>query len=169
MISQDPAADGTDVYAFTSPGNAETVTLVYNTWPLEDPFAGPNFFRFDPNVLYSIKVDNNGDNKADITYEFRFRTDVRNGDTILYNTGPVTSIDDADLNVRQFYDVTRVTGGGRTEIAKDIPVPPVNIGPKSTPNYSEVARQAVKAAHRWRTGLRRPARRSVLRGPERYL
>ena len=144
MISQDPAADGTDVYAFTSPGNADSVTLVYNTWPLEDPFAGPNFFRFDPNVLYSIKVDNNGDNKADVSYEFRFRTDVRNGDTFLYNTGPVTSIDDADLNVRQFYNVTRVTSGGRTEIAKDIPVPPVNIGPKSTPNYSEVARQAVK-------------------------
>ncbi|HUR06741.1 MAG TPA: DUF4331 domain-containing protein [Nonomuraea sp.] len=144
MISQDPAADGTDVYAFTSPGNADTVTLVYNTWPLEDPFAGPNFFRFDPNVLYSIKVDNNGDNKADVTYEFRFRTDVKNGDTLLYNTGAVTSIDDPDLNVRQFYNVTRVTSSGRTDIANDVPVPPVNIGPKSTPNYSEVARQAVK-------------------------
>ena len=144
MIADDPAADGTDVYAFTSPGNADTVTLVYNTWPFEDPFGGPNFFRFDPNVLYAIKVDNNGDNKADITYEFRFRTDVRNGDTFLYNTGPVTSIDDPDLNVRQFYNVTRVTSGGRTEIATNIPVPPVNIGPKSTPNYSEVARQAVK-------------------------
>src|SRR5688500_18915053 len=69
MIADDPAADGTDVYAFTSPENNGTVTLIYNTWPFEDPFGGPNFYRFDENVLYSIKVDNNGDNVQDISYD----------------------------------------------------------------------------------------------------
>ena len=144
MISDDPAADGTDVYAFTSPENNGTVTLIYNTWPFEDPFGGPNFFRFDPNVLYSIKIDNNGDNVQDISYDLRFRTEIRNRGTFLYNTGPVTSIDDPDLNVRQFYTVTRVDSTGSRELIKDAPVPPVNIGPKSTPNYAEVAAQAIK-------------------------
>ncbi len=144
MISQDPAADSTDLYMFTSPENNGTVTFVANYYPFEDPFAGPNFYRFDENVLYAIRVDNNGDNRQDITYEFRFRTDVRNGNTHLYNVGPVTSLDDPDLNVRQFYTVTRVDGSGRRDIAVDLPVPPVNIGPKSTPNYAEVASSAVR-------------------------
>jgi hypothetical protein len=124
MISMDPAADGTDLYAFPSPGNAGTITFVYNVWPLEDPFQGPNFFRFDENVTYAIRIDNNGDNNQDIAYEFKFRTDVRNPNTFLYNTGPVTTIDDPDLN--------------------DAPVPPVNIGPKSTPNYGAVANSAIR-------------------------
>lgn len=144
MIADDPAADGTDVYAFTSPENNGTVTLIYNVWPFEDPFAGPNFYRFDENVQYSIKVDNNGDNNQDISFDFRFRTEIRNPRTFLYNTGPVTSIDDPDLNVRQFYTVTRVDGSGSREMIKDAPVPPVNIGPKSTPNYPEVAAQGIR-------------------------
>jgi hypothetical protein len=144
MIAQDPAADGTDVYAFTSPENNGTVTLIYNTYPFEDPFAGPNFYRFDENVLYQIRVDNNGDNVQDISYDVRFRTEIRNPRTFLYNTGPVTSIDDPDLNVRQFYTVNRVDSTGSKELIKDAPVPPVNIGPKSTPNYPEVAAQGIR-------------------------
>ncbi len=146
MIAHDPSADGTDLYAFPSPGNPGTITFVYNVWPLEDPFAGPNFFKFDDNVLYAVNVDNNGDNKPDLSYEFRFRTEYRNPKTFLYNTGPVTSLDDEDLNLRQFYTVTRVqtNNGQRAELAKDVPVPPVHIGPKSTPNYSALANAAVK-------------------------
>ncbi len=144
MISNDPAADSTDLYMFTSPENNGTVTFVANYYPFEDPFAGPNFYRFGDNVLYAINVDNNGDNRADITYEFRFRTTVRNPNTFLYNTGPVTSLDDPDLNVYQTYTVTRIDGSGRRDIATDLPVPPVNIGPKSTPNYTEVAGAAIR-------------------------
>src|SRR5439155_15513598 len=88
LLTQDPAADGTDFYLFTSPENNGTVTFVANYWPLEDPFAGPNYYRFDDNLVYAIKIDNNGDNQADITYEFRFKTAIKNPKTFLYNTGP---------------------------------------------------------------------------------
>jgi hypothetical protein len=144
MISQDPAADATDVYAFTSPENNGTATLIANYYPLEDPYGGPNYFRFDDNVLYAVKIDNNGDNKADISYEFRFKTTVRNPKTFLYNTGPVMQIDDPNLNVFQTYTVTRVDGSGRKDVMADVPVPPVNIGPKSTPNYTDLVAQAIK-------------------------
>ncbi|HET7771326.1 MAG TPA: DUF4331 domain-containing protein [Chloroflexota bacterium] len=145
LISQDPAADGTDFYMFTSPEDNGTVTLVANYYPMTLPQAGPNFYRFGDDVMYAIKLDNNGDNKADITYELRFKTNIRNNNTFLYNTNAITSIDDPDLNVYQTYTVTRVDGAGRREIAKDQPVAPWNIGPRSYPEgYDKVAAQAVR-------------------------
>jgi hypothetical protein len=147
VIADDPAADNTDLYAFRSPDRPDTVTFVANYIPLEEPAGGPNFAKFDDSVLYELNIDNDGDAKEDITYEFRFQTTVRNGDTFLYNTGPVTSLDDPDLNVRQTYSVTRVTGPGRrnsTVLASGVPTPPVNIGPRSTPNYSALAMSAVR-------------------------
>ncbi len=89
-ISADPAADNTDVYAFVSPDKPSTVTLISNFIPLQAAQAGPNFYRFDPNVLYEIKIDNNGDGVEEITYQFRFQTNVGSGATFLYNTGPVS-------------------------------------------------------------------------------
>lgn len=145
LISQDPAADGTDFYMFTSPEDNGTVTLVANYYPMTLPQAGPNFYRFGDDVLYAIHVDHNGDNHADISYEFHFRTAVRNGNTFLYNTGPITAIDDPDLNVYQTYTVTRVDGAGRHEVARDLPVAPWNIGPRSYPEgYDKVAAQAIR-------------------------
>jgi hypothetical protein len=144
MISQDPAADATDFYAFTSPEGNGTVTFVAAYSPMAQPNGGPNWYRFGDDVLYAIKVDNNGDNKADITYEFRFKTTVRNGKTFLYNTGPIKSLDDPNLNVSQSYTVTRVDGSGRKELATSVPVPPANIGPKSTPDYPALAAAAIK-------------------------
>lgn len=139
LITEDPAADATDVYVFRSPDAPSTVTLVANYVPFAASQGGPNFFRFSDNVLYEIHIDNNGDAKEDITYQFRFRTETRNGNTFLYNTGPITSLDDADLNVRQFYTVTRVDGNRRSgtsrQIGGDFQVAPWNIGPRSTPNY----------------------------------
>jgi hypothetical protein len=135
----DPMADNTDVYAFVSPDDATTVTLIANFIPFQVPGQGPNFYPFDPNVVYAIHVDNNGDAVEDITYEWRFTTEVRNTNTFLYNTGVVTSLDDPDLNIRQFYRLTRTDGPRRTgtvrELSGRLPVPPPNIGPRSTPNY----------------------------------
>ena len=68
LISQDPLADNTDVYAFVSPTSPDKVTLIANFIPLEAPYGGPNFFKFDDNVLYEIMVDNNGDAVEDVTY-----------------------------------------------------------------------------------------------------
>lgn len=140
LISQDPLADNTDVYAFVSPDRPDRVVLMSNFIPLQFPSSGPNFWRFDENVLYEIMVDNTGDAVEDITLQFRFRTEIRNPNTFLYNTGQVTSLDDPDLNVRQFYSVTRVTGPRRTGaarlIADNVPVMPAHVGVSSMPNYS---------------------------------
>lgn len=146
LITEDPTMDNTDVYVFRSPDNPNTVTIIANYTPLEEPSNGPNFYNFSPAGLYEIHIDNNGDAKEDITYQFRFRTDVRNPQTFLYNVGPVLTLDDADLNVRQFYSVNRVTGtrrSGNFTGLGDFQVAPPNIGPKSTPDYAALANAAV--------------------------
>ncbi|MGH9386234.1 MAG: DUF4331 domain-containing protein [Vicinamibacterales bacterium] len=143
LTAMDPTADNTDVYAFVSPDEPDKVTLVANFIPFQKPDGGPNFFSFDPNVVYEIHVDNNGDAVEDITFTWRFTTEVRNAATFLYNTGTVTSLDDPDLNVRQFYRLTRTDGPRRTgtvrELSGRLPVPPPNIGPRSTPSYGSLA------------------------------
>src|SRR6188768_2575741 len=98
LISQDPLADNTDVYAFVSPNNPNRVVLIANFIPLEAPYGGPNFYKFDDSVLYEIMVDNDGDAVEDVTYQFRFQTETRNANTFLYNTGPITSLDAATFN-----------------------------------------------------------------------
>src|SRR5919204_3551128 len=108
LISQDPMADNTDLYAFRSPDRPDTVTIIANYIPLESPAGGPNFPAFDDTVLYEIHVDNDGDSREDLTYQFRFHTETRNPDTFLYNTGPIDSLDDPSWNRRQTYTVTLV-------------------------------------------------------------
>lgn len=148
LISQDPYADNTDVYSFVSTRNPDRVTLISNFIPLEAPQAGPNYYKFDDNVLYEIMVDNDADAVEDITFQFRFRTETRNLNTFLYNTGQVTSLEDQDLNVRQFYTVTRVEGprrrGRGTVIAENLPVAPINVGVRSFPDYASIAAAAVR-------------------------
>jgi hypothetical protein len=142
LLAMDPTADNTDVYAFVSPDEPDKVTLIANFIPFQKPDGGPNFFSFDPNVVYEIHIDNNGDAVEDITYQWRFTTEVRNPATFLYNTGVVSTLDDPDLNVRQFYRLTRVDGprrtGAVTELSGRLPVPPPNIGPRSTPGYGAI-------------------------------
>src|SRR5437588_7739631 len=106
-ISKDPVADSTDVYAFVSPDNPDTVTMIANYIPLEGPAGGPNFYEFGDDVLYEIHIDNNGDAVAEITYQFRFHTELRSRNTFLYNTGTIGSLDSPNWNNRQFYSVTR--------------------------------------------------------------
>jgi hypothetical protein len=134
-ISKDPVADSTDVYAFVSPDNPSTVTLIANYIPLQGPAGGPNFYEFGDDVLYEIHIDNNGDGYADITYQFSFQTQLRNPATFLYNTGPVLSLDSPNWNSRQFYTVTRVQHGQSQVLGSGLACPPCNIGPLSTPNY----------------------------------
>ncbi|HEV8562188.1 MAG TPA: DUF4331 domain-containing protein [Actinophytocola sp.] len=144
-IAKDPVADSTDVYAFVSPDKPDTVTLIANYVPLQGPAGGPNFYEFGDDVLYEIHIDNDGDGKAEVTYQFRFTTEIRNENTFLYNTGPIQSLDSPNWNRRQFYTVTRVEGRGRTQrLGRRIPCPPCNIGPLSTPDYPSLAAAAVK-------------------------
>jgi len=145
LISMDRYADGTDVYGFrsTEAGRGGFVTLIANFIPFQDPSGGPQFFRFDDRVLYEIKIDNTGDGLEDITYQFRFTTQIRNDDTILGHTtvnenGIVSSLADLDYNMPQTYTVSRMEGRfgrrGRV-IAAGLRTPPSNVGPRVTPNY----------------------------------
>ena len=138
LISQDPNADTTDVYAFVDPNDSSMVTLIANWIPFEGPEGGPNYYRFGDDVLYEIHVDNDGDAASDLTYQFRFTTTgLDNAATFLYNTGSVTSPSDGDLTVKQTFVVAEQNFA--TSITKtlgaSLEVPPVNIGDKSTPDY----------------------------------
>src|SRR6202046_4133705 len=93
-ISKDPVADSTDLYAFVSPSQPDSVVLIANYIPLQHPDGGPNFYEFGHVVLYEIHIDNNGDGVADISYQFRFENTNTNPNTFLYNTGPITSLTD---------------------------------------------------------------------------
>jgi hypothetical protein len=151
-ISQDPVADNADTYAFVSPDDPTTVTIITNYVPLEGPPGGPNFFEFGDDVLYSIFIDNDGDTFPDITYQFRFRTTLQNEDTFLYNTGPIGSLTDPNWNKRQLYSVHVIHSHHKDNHERDglgdllgdnLACPPCNIGPRSTPNYDSLATSAV--------------------------
>src|SRR5437870_1168914 len=91
-ISKDPVADNTDLYAFVSPDKPDTVTILANYIPREEPAGGPNFNTFGDDVLYEILVDNNGDGIEDVTYQFKFKTKIGKPDTSHYNTAPINSL-----------------------------------------------------------------------------
>ena len=140
----DPAADSSDLYAFVTPGHPDTVTFIANYVPMQLPASGPNFFEFGNDVRYDINIDNNGDGDPEVIYRFRFETKLRNNNTFLYNTGPIESLDSKNWNRRQFYTLTKVDGRGREQvIARNLPCPPVNIGPLSTPDYTGLAYAAI--------------------------
>jgi hypothetical protein len=138
-ISKDPVADSTDVYAFISPDKPDTVTLIANYIPLQGPAAGPNFYEFGDDVLYEIHIDNNGDGQPDISYQFRFTTQVQDPGTFLYNIGPIESLTSPNWNRRQTYSVS-VNGVTK---ASGLTCPPCNIGQLSTPDYASLAAAAV--------------------------
>ena len=154
-ISQDPVADNADTYAFVSPDDPTTVTIITNYVPLQGPPGGPNFFEFGDDVLYSIYIDNDGDALPEITFQFRFHTTYQNKETFLYNTGPISSLTDPHWNKRQLYEVSVIHAkskgskqdhshdGKGTLLGKDLRCPPCNIGPRSTPNYDDIAAAAV--------------------------
>ena len=143
LIGADPQADTTDVYAFVSPDRPDTVTLIGNWIPFEEPAGGPNFHSFGDDVRYEIHVDNDGNAEADITYRLRFTTTVQNPNTFLYNVGPITALDDPNWNVRQTYTITRMDANGSTVLGENLATPPVNVGPASTPNYDALTDAAV--------------------------
>ena len=98
LISKDPYADNTDTYVWVPSGQTKNIVLAASWIPFEGPEGGPNYFEWDDRVLYDIHVDHDGDAVADVTYTLSSRTEVRNPDTFLYNTGPITTLNDADWN-----------------------------------------------------------------------
>jgi hypothetical protein len=156
-ISRDPVADNTDTYAFVSPDRPGTVTIISNYIPLEAAAAGPNFYEFGEDVRYRIYISNDGSGQPNIAYEFHFTTHVLDGKTFLYNTGPIGSIYDPHFNRRQTYSVALLNGANaitaasngfnhkpdRPLIGNNLACPPCNIGPSSTPNYAQLAQEAI--------------------------
>jgi hypothetical protein len=123
LISEDPSADNTDLYAFRSPDRPDTVTIVSNWIPGEDPAAGPNYYTFSPTAKYKLNIDRTGDARPDIVYEFRFGRSV--GPAFLGNTVQSWSM----------WRNKKLFARGKT--------PPNNIGPRSTPNYSGLVAKSV--------------------------
>jgi len=161
-ITGRPKLDGTDFYAFRSyePGREGFVTLIANYIPLQDAYGGPNFFAMDPDAVYEIHVDNNGDAREDLTFQFRFKTRYRNltvpagGVDVavpLINTGAIgpNAGDTGNLNTLETYEVSLIRGDRRTGMgtairhaatnAKTFMKPADRIGDKSIANYAQYA------------------------------
>ncbi len=168
FITTSPKVDGTDFYMFNSyeTGRSAFVTLIANYQPLQAPYGGPNYFAMDPSALYEIHVDNNGDAKEDLTFQFRFTNTLANagnGITLpiggknvaipLVQAGQVMAAGSASLNVMESYSVTVVRGDRRTGTAAAITnatggsatfrKPVDNIGVKTIPNYDAYANQHI--------------------------
>ncbi|MES2126389.1 MAG: DUF4331 domain-containing protein [Pseudomonadota bacterium] len=165
FVTRTPKVDGTDFYMFRSyqAGRADYTTLIANYVPLQDAYGGPNFFMMDPEALYEIHIDNNGDAKEDITFQFRFKNTNKDAKftvggkqvsiPLVINGGAIDSVNPAGINVRETYSVTMVRGdrrsGARTVITNadggsstfDKPID--NIGNKAIPNYAAYAAKHV--------------------------
>src|ERR1700730_4816165 len=151
-IAKDPVADSTDLYAFVSPDAPTTVTLIANYIPLEGPDGGPNFFEFGDDVLYAIYIDNDGDPQPDVTYQFRFETQIKNPNTFLYNTGQIATINSASWNRPQFYSVTRTAKGQTVTLGSGSPALRATLGQgqRRRPLRSRRARSTASPAARSR-------------------
>jgi hypothetical protein len=141
LISQDATADNTDLYAFRDPVDPTMLNIIANYVGLEIPQGGPNWQKFGDDVLYQIHINNTDKVEDNIVYSFRFKTIVDNPDTFLYNTNRITQPNAAPQNVRQVYTVEKRVGNKSTVVATDLPTPPVNIGPRSTPDYEAALAQ----------------------------
>ena len=143
LIAGQPQYDTTDVYAFRSPERPGTVTMIANWIPFEEPAGGPNFYPFATDARYEIRVDNDGDARADITFRWTFKDRYRTQDTFLYNTGQVTGMRDPDLNFRQTYTLEKVVDRKATTIIRNARVAPSYVGDASMPNYQKLRDQSL--------------------------
>jgi len=170
-ITERPKTDNTDVYAFRSyePGRAGFVTIIANFQPLQAPYGGPNYFTMDPDAVYEIHIDNDGDAVENLTYQFKFQNMLRNGTGITVNVGGVqqpialrqggqiTGPDSATLGEIESYTLTQITGLRRTGTRASVVnasgggvifrKPVDNIGQKTIPDYPGYARQFIYSAN----------------------
>jgi hypothetical protein len=144
LVAAEPAIDNTDLYAFVSQDRPGYVNFVANWSPFSEPNGGPNFYPFATDATYNIHVDNDGNGKPDATFRWKFRTiDRRGNDTFLYNNGPVTSLDDENLLVKQVYSLESSFDGApfKTRV-RNAPVAPSRVGQASMPDYGKLRNQA---------------------------
>ena len=124
FITKNPKVDATDFYLFRSyePGRQDFVTVIANYQPLQDAYGGPNYFTLDPEALYEIHLDNDGDAREDLTFRFSFDNDLANlavnaggqqTPVPLINIGGISAADRSNLNVRESYTVALMRGDRR--------------------------------------------------------
>ena len=150
----DHSADVTDWYAFVSYDHPDRVTMILNVDGFLEPSNGPNYFPFDPNVRYEMKVDNNRDGVEDITFQFRFKTEIRQPGVFTGYVGgiggipPITSLagpGSEGLSLRQTYSVTMVKNGVSTDLTdgQTLYAVPTNVGPLTMPEYPQLFKQGI--------------------------
>jgi hypothetical protein len=154
ITALDRSADVTDWYAFVSYDNPDNVIFILNVDPLLEPANGPNYFPFDPSVLYEMHVDNDQDGRDDVTFQFRFNTEIRDPKLFTGFVGgivgipPITSLSGTGsegLSLRQTYSVTMVKNGKSISLndGKTLYAVPSNVGPLTMPNYQELFTQGI--------------------------
>jgi Domain of unknown function (DUF4331) len=143
LITRDPSAHITDVYAFVSKvGNVKYLTAALAVYPFEEPSIGPNKYNFDDNVLYAIHIATGADlaeGEQTISYLFNFNTTIKNNNTIAQSfLGPIENVDDANQNLTQRYSVTKIVHKGEAidVLGTNLTVPPNNQG-LVTPHYNQ--------------------------------
>ena len=154
ITALDRGADVTDWYAFVSYDHPDRVTMILNVDPLLEPANGPNYFPFDPNVLYEMKVDNNRDGMEDVTFQFRFKTEIRAPGVFtgfvggIFGIPPITALNgpgSEGLSLRQTYTVTMIKNGKATDLTggNSLYAVPSNVGPLTMPTYNTLFSQGV--------------------------
>lgn len=154
ITALDQKADITDWYAFVSPERPGNVVMILNVDPFLEPSNGPNYFPFDPGVLYEMKVDNDHDGVPDVTFQFRFKTEIRAPGVFTGFVGnlagipAITALDgpgSEGFNLRQNYSVTMVTKSGSTDLTsgQTVYAVPANAGPKTMPDYNALRAQGI--------------------------
>ncbi len=154
ITALDQKADITDWYAFVSPEHPDRVVLILNVDPFLEPSNGPNYFPFDPGILYEMKIDNNHDGIPDVTFQFRFKTHITNPGLFTGYVGglagipPITALSgpgSEGLNTIQTYEVTMITPNIRETLnaGQTLFAVPGNVGPRTMPNYAALRQQGV--------------------------
>src|SRR5690348_9616154 len=154
IVALDRSADVTDWYAFVSYDHPDRVTMILNVDGFLEPSNGPNYFPFDPNIRYVMNVDNNHDGLTDISFQFRFKTEIRQPGVFTGFVGgiggfpQITSLEGAGsegLSLRQTYTVTMMKGGVATDLTdgRTLFAVPSNVGPLTMPSYQKLFNQGV--------------------------
>jgi len=154
ITALDRTADVTDWYAFVSYDHPDRVTMILNVDPFLEPSNGPNYFPFDPNVLYEMKIDNNRDGVEDITFQIRFKTEIRQPGVFTGYVGgiagipPITALDGSGsegLSLRQTYTVTMIRNGIASDVTagRKLIAVPSNVGPRTMPDYASLFNQGI--------------------------
>src|ERR1700690_4087175 len=154
ITALDHKADITDWFAFVSPEHPDRVILILNVDPFLEPSNGPNYFPFDPNVLYEMKINNDHDGLEDIVFQFRFKSQIGMPGVFtgfvggLVGIPPITALDgpgSEGFSERQTYEVTMVTKSHNEQIdnGQTLFAVPTNVGPRTMPNYPALRQQGV--------------------------